>query len=165
MALSIFPLSIPHFQRHPSKPHLSNGVISPTIASNEVNFSNLRRKSTALRSNQSESFESKFKDENGVVDDMNGYLNYLSLEYDSVWDTKPSWCQPWTIVLTGVLAIAGSWAILQSVVISGIILSLISAWWYVFLHAYPKSYTNMIAERRKKVTSGMEDTFGVKKSQ
>lgn len=33
----------------------------------------------------------KFIDENGEVDDMDAYLNYLSLEYDSVWDTKPSW--------------------------------------------------------------------------
>lgn len=35
--------------------------------------------------------ESVFMDENGVVDDMDGYLNYLSPEYESVWDTKPSW--------------------------------------------------------------------------
>lgn len=35
--------------------------------------------------------ESRFLDENGVVDDMDGYLNYLSLEYDSVWDTRTSW--------------------------------------------------------------------------
>lgn len=35
-----------------------------------------------------------FFDEDGVVDDMDGYLNYLSLEYDSVWDTKPAWCVP-----------------------------------------------------------------------
>ena len=35
--------------------------------------------------------ESLFFDENGVVDDMDGYLNHLSLEYDSVWDTKPAW--------------------------------------------------------------------------
>ena len=33
----------------------------------------------------------RFLDEQGVVEDMDGYLNYLSLEYDSVWDTKPSW--------------------------------------------------------------------------
>jgi hypothetical protein len=33
-----------------------------------------------------------FLDENNaVVDDMDGYLNNLSLEYESVWDTKPSW--------------------------------------------------------------------------
>jgi hypothetical protein len=35
--------------------------------------------------------ESLFFDENGVVEDMDGYLNHLSLEYDSVWDTKPAW--------------------------------------------------------------------------
>lgn len=35
-----------------------------------------------------------FFDEDGVVDDMDGYLNYLSLEYDSVWDTKPAWSVP-----------------------------------------------------------------------
>ncbi|CAN6298137.1 unnamed protein product, partial [Urochloa humidicola] len=32
-----------------------------------------------------------FFGEDGVVEDMDGYLNYLSLEYDSVWDTKPAW--------------------------------------------------------------------------
>lgn len=31
------------------------------------------------------------KDDNGTVDDMESYLNNLSLEYDSVWDTKPAW--------------------------------------------------------------------------
>lgn len=35
--------------------------------------------------------ESQFLDENGAVNDMDGYLNYHSFEYDSVWDTKPSW--------------------------------------------------------------------------
>lgn len=35
--------------------------------------------------------ESVFMDENGVVNDMERYMNYLSLEYESVWDTKPSW--------------------------------------------------------------------------
>lgn len=40
---------------------------------------------------ESESSSRRFLDEDGVVEDMDGYLNYLSLEYDSVWDTKPSW--------------------------------------------------------------------------
>lgn len=32
------------------------------------------------------------KDDNGsTVDEMESYLNNLSLEYDSVWDTKPAW--------------------------------------------------------------------------
>lgn len=52
-----------------------------------------RRRCRRLRSgiNGDKSDESQFFNEDGVVEDMDGYLNYLSLEYDSVWDTKPSW--------------------------------------------------------------------------
>ncbi|URD97838.1 hypothetical protein MUK42_30566 [Musa troglodytarum] len=107
--------------------------------------------------------ESRFFDEDGVVEDMDGYLNYLSLEYDSVWDTKPSWCQPWTILLTGVAVVACSWTILHSAAISIGLSILICGWWYIFLYAYPKAYSDMITERRKKVSSGMEDTFGIEK--
>ncbi|GJM96314.1 hypothetical protein PR202_ga13136 [Eleusine coracana subsp. coracana] len=35
-----------------------------------------------------------FFGEDGVVEDMDGYMDYLSLEYDSVWDTKPVWSVP-----------------------------------------------------------------------
>lgn len=107
--------------------------------------------------------ESSFLNDSDVVDDMEDYLNHLSLEYDSVWDTKPSWCQPWTISLTGMLAIASSWLILHSVAITAFVLFLICAWWYIFLYSYPKTYSEMIAERRKRVASGMEDTYGQSK--
>ncbi|KAK3018361.1 hypothetical protein RJ639_004773 [Escallonia herrerae] len=113
----------------------------------------------------SNSIDPKFLDEDGVVDDMDGYLNQLSLEYDSVWDTKPSWCQPWTITLTGVLVITSSWLILHSVVITALVLSLIGAWWYIFLYSYPKAYSDMIEDRRKQVTNGFEDTFGSRRNQ
>ncbi|RDX80631.1 hypothetical protein CR513_38801, partial [Mucuna pruriens] len=105
-----------------------------------------------------------FLDENGVVDDMEDYLNHLSLEYDSVWDTKPSWCQPWTIALTGVSIIAVSWFILHSLLLTSLVSSLICAWWYIFLYSYPKAYSEMIAERRERVTNGVEDTFGQRKN-
>ncbi|KVH94376.1 uncharacterized protein LOC112518028 [Cynara cardunculus var. scolymus] len=112
----------------------------------------------------SKSSSSRFLNEDGVVEDMDGYLNYLSLEYDSVWDTKPSWCQPWTITLTGASVIAGSWLILHNVLATSVATTLIGTWWYIFLYSYPKAYTEMIAERRKKVTSGVEDTFGLRNS-
>ncbi|XP_057780757.1 uncharacterized protein LOC130999263 [Salvia miltiorrhiza] len=105
--------------------------------------------------------EPSFFDENGVVQDMDGYLNYLSLEYESVWDTKPSWCQPWTILLTGTGIITGSWLILNSIVVTSIAAILICLWWYIFLYSYPKAYSDMITERRNKVTSGQEDTYGM----
>uniref|UniRef100_A0ACD5XAV0 Uncharacterized protein n=1 Tax=Avena sativa TaxID=4498 RepID=A0ACD5XAV0_AVESA len=105
----------------------------------------------------------EFLREDGVVDDMDGYLNYLSLEYDSVWDTKPAWCQPWTILLSGAIAVAGSWVLIHSAVITGGVSFVICAWWYIFLYSYPKAYTEMISERRKKVSSGAEDTYGMEK--
>ncbi|KAG2546624.1 uncharacterized protein LOC120650077 [Panicum virgatum] len=105
-----------------------------------------------------------FFGEDGVVEDMDGYLDYLSLEYDSVWDTKPAWCQPWTILLTGTAVVACSW-VLQSVIVTAGVSFIICAWWYIFLYSYPKAYTQMIAERRKKVASGAEDTYGMEKIQ
>ena len=27
----------------------------------------------------------------------------------SLWALKPCWCQPWSILLTGVVAVGGSW--------------------------------------------------------
>ncbi|PAN45520.1 hypothetical protein PAHAL_9G125100 [Panicum hallii] len=105
-----------------------------------------------------------FFGEDGVVEDMDGYLDYLSLEYDSVWDTKPAWCQPWTILLTGTAVVACSW-VLQSVIVTAGVSFIICAWWYIFLYSYPKAYTEMIADRRRKVASGAEDTYGMEKIQ
>ncbi|KAG8062218.1 hypothetical protein GUJ93_ZPchr0003g16908 [Zizania palustris] len=70
----------------------------------------------------------EFFGDDGVVEDMDGYLNYLSLEYDSVWDTKPSCSNRkflnlqgaslGTIFLSGTVVIAGSWLPIHSVVIT-----------------------------------------------
>ncbi|XP_050235591.1 uncharacterized protein LOC126685704 [Mercurialis annua] len=135
----------------------------PLTSLNAHNRAKIRGKYVVFGGKSSGQNESQFLDENGVVEDMDGYLNYLSLEYDSVWDTKPSWCQPWTIALTGVSAIAGSWLFFHSAVATSAITLLVCAWWYIFLYSYPKGYADMIAERKKRVTTGVEDTYGVKK--
>ncbi|EEF41687.1 uncharacterized protein LOC8259591 [Ricinus communis] len=148
-----------------SRTHLRKRSSWPNISSYTLNSAKIRGKTVVFGGNSSDPNESQFLDENGVVDDMDGYLNYLSLEYDSVWDTKPSWCQPWTIAVTGVSGIACSWLIFHSVVVTSVVLFLVCSWWYIFLYSYPKAYAEMIAERRKKVTSGSEDTYGWKKIQ
>ncbi|PON55257.1 spindle pole body-associated protein [Parasponia andersonii] len=152
--------------RLPSPPiHVSNPILSSYSASTGLKLNGFRCKNVVFGSSSRDPNESPFLDEDGVVDDMDGYLNYLSLEYDSVWDTKPTWCQPWTITLTGVSAIACSWLILHSVMVTAVVSLLICAWWYIFLYSYPKAYEDMIAERRRRVTNGVEDTFGSTKSQ
>lgn len=56
----------------------------------------------------------------------------------SVWDLKPWWCQPWTILLTGILLIVGSWILFQTVWITVGLSSSILLWWFYFLIVYPK---------------------------
>ncbi|XP_021762729.1 uncharacterized protein LOC110727482 [Chenopodium quinoa] len=170
-ALPLISLSHPlqtHLLHLPStKSQLQNQISCPKFSSGDLQSVRFRSKTTKLRSKSNDPGEvdRMFKDENGVVNDMEGYLNSLSLEYDSVWDTKPSWCQPWTIALTGVSVIACSWLVLHSVIVTALASSAIFAWWYIFLYSYPKAYSEMIAERRKRVKSGTEDTYGWSKNQ
>ncbi|GKU86573.1 hypothetical protein SLEP1_g1085 [Rubroshorea leprosula] len=167
---SLFPLPLsvavrPHHS--PPKLCLPIPISVPTLFQCTLKGAKIRRKTVVSVGNPSDprQDESRFMDENGVIEDMDGYLNHLSLEYDSVWDTKPSWCQPWTITLTGISVIASSWLILQSIWVTAFVSLVICTWWYIFLYSYPKAYVEMIAERRKKVLNGVEDTFGLKKSQ
>ncbi|KAJ1433088.1 hypothetical protein SESBI_06307 [Sesbania bispinosa] len=157
-------LPLPLFHRPPPNLSTQTPFSNLTLSSSFLN-SSTRPLNKVFGVNPSDSKDPLFLDDNGVVDDMEGYLNQLSLEYDSVWDTKPSWCQPWTITLTGVSIIGISWLILHSVIITSLVSLLICAWWYIFLYSYPKAYSEMIAERRERVTNGVEDTFGRKKQQ
>ncbi|KAM5563725.1 hypothetical protein ABKV19_018374 [Rosa sericea] len=162
--LSLFPTSLygPLRTRFSSsKTHLCNPILLPHVSVTYPQPRRFRSKNVVFGSKSVDPKESQFFDEDGAVDDMDGYMNYLSLEYDSVWDTKPSWCQPWTITLTGALVIAFSWLILHSVLATGVVVFLIGLWWYIFLYSYPKAYADMIAERRKRVSNGVEDTFGM----
>ncbi|MQL96425.1 hypothetical protein Taro_029100 [Colocasia esculenta] len=152
-------------------PLSSSSSSSSSSASSSLELSSLRhscRPSSLPRASEGReplADDSRFLDEDGVVKDMDGYLNYLNLEYDSIWDTKPAWCQPWTILLTGTMVAGCSWLLLHSIIVTAATSSLIGAWWYIFLYAYPKAYEEMIAQRRQDVVSGVEDTFGVRKNQ
>ena len=58
----------------------------------------------------------------------------------NLWALKPWWCQPWSIVLTGIAAIAGSWVLLGRlwITIPGAVLVLL--WWWLFLVLVPAAY-------------------------
>jgi hypothetical protein len=92
--LSLFPPSFTASFRlctSHSKTQLSNPIFCPHVSSTTSKSLRFPSKTIAFGSNANDPKESIFLDENGAVDDMDGYMNYLSLEYDSVWDTKPSW--------------------------------------------------------------------------
>lgn len=67
----------------------------------------------------------------------------------SVWKTKPIWCQPWTIVLFGVFCVSLPTLAFDWKFVSVAVAVPISAWWYVFLVLYPKSYASSSFEEKE----------------
>ncbi len=57
---------------------------------------------------------------------------------DSIWTHKPWWCQPWSIVLTGVALIGGSWGLLRLVWLTVIVAVPVLTWMIFFLLVYPR---------------------------
>jgi hypothetical protein len=58
----------------------------------------------------------------------------------SIWSVKPWWCQPWSIVLTGVAAVGGSWLLLHRWWISAPLAAAVLLWWWLFLVLVPRAY-------------------------
>ncbi len=58
----------------------------------------------------------------------------------SLWALKPWWCQPWSILLTGVTAVGGSWWWLRLWWISLPLGAAVLLWWWLFLVVVPAAY-------------------------
>ena len=61
-------------------------------------------------------------------------------EKKSFWDSKPYWCQPWSIISFGVLVLIFSFKLLNNIIITSILGLLILVWWIVFLIIAPNLY-------------------------
>ena len=70
------------------------------------------------------------------VRSMQPDLNKASM---SVWDYKPWWCQPWSILLTGVILIGGSWVVFKTIWVTVLVAIPILTWMGFFLLIYPRS--------------------------
>lgn len=62
----------------------------------------------------------------------------------NLWDHKPWWCQPWSIILTGITIISGSWWLLNNIFLTIILSILIFIWWFYFLYLYPRLIAHTI---------------------
>jgi hypothetical protein len=65
--------------------------------------------------------------------------------YPNLWQSKPWWCQPWTIILTGVIIITGSWFVFHTLWLTLPITALIFLWWTYFLIIVPRLLRQMAA--------------------
>jgi hypothetical protein len=57
----------------------------------------------------------------------------------SIWNYKPWWCQPWSILLTGITIISGSWLIFQTIWLTVLVSIPVLTWMGFFLIYYPQS--------------------------
>lgn len=58
----------------------------------------------------------------------------------SLWQLKPWWCQPWSIVLTGLAMPAAVWLVTQRLWLVMPVVLLVTVWWFLFLYVVPKQY-------------------------
>ena len=65
----------------------------------------------------------------------------------SFWDSKPYWCQPWSIISFGILALIFSWKLFNNIVITSILGLIIIIWWFLFLILAPNSYEGSNEEK------------------
>ena len=62
----------------------------------------------------------------------------------SIWSIKPWWCQPWSIVLTGVAVVLGSWLLWSRWWVSVPVGVAVLAWWGLFLVLVPAAYRDQV---------------------
>ena len=58
----------------------------------------------------------------------------------SFWDSKPYWCQPWSIISFGVLVLIFSWKLFNNIIFTSVIGVFVFVWWILFLILAPNSY-------------------------
>lgn len=64
---------------------------------------------------------------------------------NDIWASKPPWCQPWTIVLSGASAVAAAWKLSgESTLVSLVVAIPVAIWWYLFLGVMPQAYREYV---------------------
>lgn len=64
----------------------------------------------------------------------------------NVWSYKPWWCQPWSILLTGLGVMGGSWWLLHQIWVTVLVAVPILAWMGFFLLVYPKLFAEAMQQ-------------------
>lgn len=62
----------------------------------------------------------------------------------TIWQLKPWWCQPWSILLTGVSVVVISWMLLKLWWLSALVAAAVLLWWGLFLVVVPRAWKSAI---------------------
>jgi hypothetical protein len=65
----------------------------------------------------------------------------------NLWAQKPWWCQPWSIVLTGIGIMGGSWLLFHTFWLTLPAIGAIAVWWWYFLWVVPRFYATQATEQ------------------
>ena len=74
----------------------------------------------------------------------------MNSQSTNIWDYKPAWCQPWSIILTGIVVIMASWLVLHTLWVTFGVGVAIAVWWIYFLVVYPKAFAEYMATELNK---------------
>lgn len=68
---------------------------------------------------------------------------------DNMWDYKPAWCQPWSILGSG-SAVVGAVALIShnSPLFTGVVAIPIAVWWYLFLYLVPQEFKQYVQKQK-----------------
>ncbi len=78
--------------------------------------------------------------------------NNLESNEFNLWNYKPWWCQPWSIVLTGMAIISSSWLIIKIIWLTILVAIAIGLWWFYFLIVYPKLVKEAYADSHHSIS-------------
>ena len=81
-----------------------------------------------------------------MLEEANGVKGTVMNQSTSVWDYKPWWCQPWSIVLTGGTLIGGSWWLLKLVWVTLLVAIPVLIWMGFFLVIYPRLFKESLLQ-------------------
>ena len=65
----------------------------------------------------------------------------------SYWDSKPYWCQPFSIIAFGIFLIIIIWTLFKSFLLTIILGFIVTVWWILFLILAPKAYESIHEEK------------------
>lgn len=90
----------------------------------------------------------KYPDDPAIPPEVTALLREVGDGPPDVWATKPSWCQPWTIMLCGSAAVYAPTAVFHAKWLSALVALPVGAWWYVFLVVFPKQFAEYVEAAR-----------------